>query len=518
MNKPNVLFLITDQQRADSMGCYGNPAGCTPHLDAMAAEGLVFDRAYCESPICMPSRVTLLTGRYAAHHGVRFHNNNIDAHEQTLAHVFANAGYYTHCIGKMHLFSQEKSGNPESLPDWRAGKWQDFTGPFCGFQSCDLILGHSNSLCGHYGQWLQEKHPAAVETFWTERMEAVGDADVFGLQNAFRTQIPEEAHSSAYVAEKCSDVFAHAQQTEQPFLCYASFPDPHWPVCPPRAWLDAFNAAELPARIPYTGTCERDDYPRQYQELARGHKYYDGGCRFIADQHTEDVENIRRGYHAAVAFIDYNVGKIIAELKQRGLYENTIIVFTTDHGEYLGDHGLHAKGGFLYDSFIRCPLIIRDPRSQRRGRTAAPFSFVDMAATLCELAGIDNPLLDDGLSQGAVLSGACAALREHCTVTHFSNSDAQDAPHDQHALIYQQWKLVYAAADPNGLLFNLEQDPQELQNLWHDPASQAVKQALLMRLFADLNGRHDRYAIKDKWAIEPGYHMHLMQRDFWITE
>ena len=515
MTKPNVLFIITDQQRADSMGCYGNPAGTTPHLDALAAESMIFDEAYCESPICMPSRVSLLTGRYAAHHGVRFHNNNIAEQEQTLAHVFTDAGYYTHCIGKMHLYSQEKSGNPESLPDWKAGKWRDFKGPFCGFQGCELILGHSNSLCGHYGMWLKEKHPAAVEAFWTDKMQPLGDRKIFGMSNAFRTGIPEEAHSSAYVAEKCGEVFERAQEKQQPFFCYASFPDPHWPVCPPHEWLDKFADVKLPQRIPYVGECEQDDYPMQYKELVRGNRYYDGGCRFIGDEHAEDMEKIRRGYHAAVAFVDHNVGKIIEDLKQRGLYENTIIVYTTDHGEYLGDHGLHAKGGFMYDSFIRCPLIIHDPRSEFHGRSAAPFSFIDMPATLCDLAEIDNPLPHDGISQSAHIRKGDKSARTHCTVTHFANSDAAEAPHDQHAIVYQEWKLVFSAVDPHGILFNRKTDPQELCNLWHDSSSQSVKQELMQRLFSDLSGRHDRSAIRDKRAIEPGYYMHLMERDFW---
>lgn len=516
MSQPNVLFLITDQQRADSMGCYGNPCGTTPHLDALAADGLIFDQAYCESPICMPSRTTLLTGKYAAHHRVTMHNTAIHDDERTMADVYNQAGYYTHCIGKMHLYSQERRGNPESLPDWQEGQYDDYTGPFCGFEGADLILGHSNSLYGHYGQWLQEHHPDVVEAFWTDNLEPAGDPAVFGMQNAFRTEIPEDAHSSWYVADMCSKVFDLAEANEQPFFCYASFPDPHWPVCPPGTWFDKFIDAELPPRIPYRGECEREDMPPQYAGIRNGERFYEGGCKYIGSDYAEDMEKIRRGYHAAVAFIDHNVGRIIADLKQRGLYDNTIIIYTTDHGEYLGDHGLQAKGGFLYESFVRTPLIVKDIAPDRqRGRSQAPFSFVDVAQTLCELSDVGCTLATDGVSQAPVCRGAAEQVRAHCTVTHYSFRQEQDAPADQHAIIYQQWKLVYTAREANGLLFNLEQDPQELQNLWHDAEHQSIKQELLMRLFEDLSGRRDWQAVQDRFQILPGYQNHLMTREFW---
>ena len=514
-SKPNILFLITDQQRADSMGCYGNPAGTTPNLDQLAADGLVFDQAYCESPICMPSRVTLLTGKYAEQHGVVLHNNNIRPEERTLADTFNNAGYYTHCIGKMHMYSQEQPGNPESLPDWRAGMHQDFQGPFCGFQGCDLILGHSNSVTGHYGEWVKKHHPAAVETFWTENHEAVADRKKFHITNAFRTDIPEEAHSSYYVAEQCKKVFGIAEEQEQPFFCYASFPDPHWPVCPPGTWFDKFKDAELPPRIPYHDECDRDDLPPQYKAIKNGTRYYNGGCRFIGHEHAEEIEAIRRGYHAAVAFIDYNVGRIIDDLKQRGLYDNTIIIYTTDHGDYLGDHGLQAKGGFLYESFIRTPMLIRDPQGLKGKRITAPFSFVDVAETLCDLADVEYDLAGSGISQAVVCRGEQQQVREHCTVTHFAHSESEDCPADQHAIIFEDWKLVYTAGQEHGLLFDLNNDPQELENLWHNKDHAEQKQALLNRLFTDMHLRKHKQAIRDKSASLPGYYNHLMVKDFW---
>lgn len=517
-NQPNILFLITDQQRADSMGCYGNPAGTTPNLDQLAADGLIFDQAYCESPICMPSRVTLLTGKYAEHHGVKLHNNNIRPDELTLADTFNQAGYYTHCIGKMHLYSQEQTGNPESLPDWHAGLHQDFQGPFCGFQGCDLILGHSNSITGHYGAWLKQHHPLALESFWTENHKAVGDRTFFHIANAFRTDIPEEAHSSYYVAEQCTKVFDLAAEKDQPFFCYASFPDPHWPVCPPGTWLDKFKDARLPPRIPYQGECERMDLPPQYRAIKEGIRYYNGGCRFIGDKYQEEMEGIRRAYHAAVAFIDYNVGRIIDELKQRGQYDNTIIIYTTDHGDYLGDHGLQAKGGFLYESFIRAPLLIRDPRACKGQRIQAPFSFVDVAATLCELADVEYDLAGNGISQAPVCRGNTAQVREHCTVTHFAHSEAVEAPADQHAIIHDGWKLVYTAGQAHGLLFHLQTDDHELENLWHDPAHQQKKDELLNRLFTDLHLRKDKQAIRDMRKSLPGYYNHLMEKSFWQAE
>ena len=186
---PNILFVTTDQQRRDTLGCYGNAQIKTPHIDRLANSGVVFDRAYCESPICLPARVTMITGKKSVHHGVTLHNSSMRDGENTLGDVLQGHGYRTHFVGKPHFKSQQHRGTEESIADWKDGKFEGWNGPYAGFETVDIILGHSNPLIGHYGQWLKENHPDRLDAFRFKNFDSI---DVTSGQGTYKNNIDEK--------------------------------------------------------------------------------------------------------------------------------------------------------------------------------------------------------------------------------------------------------------------------------------------------------------------------------------
>jgi len=519
-NKPNILFITTDQQRRDTLGCYENPLIQTPHIDRLAQEGVQLNRAYCESPICIPSRVTMITGKKASHHGATLHNSSMRADERTIGHILAENGYITHLIGKPHFKSQQHRGTEESIADWRDGNYENWSGPYAGFQTVDLILGHSNSLLGHYGQWLRENHADQYHYFKLDNMEPL---DVTCGNGTYKNSIPEEIYSSTYVGDQTCRFLESVTASGQPFYCFASFPDPHWPIMPPKEYFEMYDNVEMPENIPYIGEADKSNYPRQFKRAWEhiNHHYqgdilYDGGGHYM--KNPADAAKIMRPYWGAVSLIDKNVGKILDKLEELGMVEDTIVIFTTDHGEYMGAHGLMAKGGFLWEEFVNLPFIIKYPPEVKVGlRSNALFSLLDVVPTLLDYAGVaDHHLALDGISQRSLFNGTADSLRRSLTIMHPTQGDPVLAP-DQHVLITNTWKLVYYAGDPNGELYNLQDDPKELHNLYNQPQAQEIQRTLTRQLLDELILQHDKGPQLQARTADH-YGKHVMTYDMWQPE
>lgn len=504
----NVLFLITDQQRHDTLGCAGNAVIRTPHLDALAARGVRVDRAYCESPICMPSRCTLATGLRAAHHGVRLHCQSLSPRIPTFYQELADAGWRTHAVGKLHLQSQEHAGNPESLPDYLQGKWRNFRGPYYGFQTIEMALGHTNPLVGAYGEWLAERHPEAISSMLEENLRQV----VVGGQGVYDNDIPETAHSSAFVADRAIAELERRAADGQPFFTFASFPDPHWPIMPPPRWFHMYDDAVLPPPTPYCGEAERQDHPAVFRRLRQlqGRLPYDGGG--YPEMDPAKVAASTRAYYGSISFIDHQVGRILDRLRTLGLERDTVVIFTADHGEYMGSHGLMAKGGYMYESFIRVPFLVSCPGSLPEGATCqGMLSFPDLIPSLSELIGHQTKLGHDGTSQVASWRGGEPA-RTSVDVTHFSHDPAYP---DLHALVRDDGsKLVEYPGDAHSLVYDLASDPHELDNL--ATRRPGLREELRGELLATLAGARDRQAMREQREGRlPGYGRHITGRKVW---
>ena len=266
LHRPNILIITTDQQRTDSLSCYGSDFTHTPHLDRLAREGIRLDRAYCTNPVCTPSRVSLFTGKQVSRHGVWNVGVNCPEDERMISHHLAAEGYRTHYIGKAHFqaFGLNGQQSRESRNDWAAG-YQDWSGPYYGFQTAELALGHTTyGISGHYGAWVRSQvSPSDVEAWETSRR--IGDAGFGG--NAHDWSIPLKYHNSIWTADRTIAIL-EAHDPSQPFMMAVGFQDPHHPHALPTEFTDRVDPKAVP--LPDFTAGELDDKPPHFMEAHTG--------------------------------------------------------------------------------------------------------------------------------------------------------------------------------------------------------------------------------------------------------
>ncbi len=452
----NILLILTDQQRKDSLGCYGNTVTATPNLDRLAARGVRYERNYVANQICMPNRLSLMTGENIRSHGLWTNGLLLDE-RRTLAHHLADQGYDTASIGKIHFtpFGGD-GGNRESMQFWREHPEETvWHGPYWGFDHVELALGHTSPLA-HYGEWfyrnggtdeMLERHP---------RTE--------GSQSGVR-DLPSKLHDSAWVAERSLEYMNRNKNSDKPFFLVASFPDPHHPFDPPREVAAKYppECALDPVGSP-EDLATRPEHYRQQFEGAWGRwgvndpKHPDG----LDETHSKDRIALT---YAMVDLIDQNVGKILDGLNEMGLADDTIVVFTSDHGELLGDHGLWAKGPFFYECLINTPLIIAAPDGAKGEVCDSLISALDLAPTLCDLAGAEGLPFANGVSQANTLHDPTTKNGDHCLVEYRNGYGENDVA--SVAYVTQHKKYIrYQNGDEE--YTNLQADPEERRNLAAD--------------------------------------------------
>jgi arylsulfatase A-like enzyme len=484
---PNMIIVTTDQQRVDSMGCYGSAWMKTPHLDKLAAGGVVFDRAYCANSVCTPSRASLFSGRYLSRHGAWNVGTHVPEDTVMLSHRLAAADYRTHYVGKAHFQPHgPDSSSKESIPGWR-DRYPQFKGPYYGFQTVELSLGHGTyGLAGHYGAWLRTQVSEA-------RLEELNQAAMRGAYdfscNACDWSLPAALHSSVWTAERAI-TFLREEGRRRPFLLAVGFQDPHHPHVVPRDYtgrvspsavpLPAWQPGELDDKPPHfittrQGKIDKSEFRGEFKVAGQGSGYN------FADVAEQDAREARAYYYTMVQLIDREMGRLLAALEAEGLAENTIVVFTTDHGELLGDHGLWMKGPYHYEQLIRVPLLMRWPVGMPAGRrSSACVSLVDVVPTLMALAGCGRDAELDGCDICAAWSDAGVLPRSHVVV------ETVDDPAGlrEKTVVTATRKLSYYHNQPFGELYDLEKDPSELRNCWDD-AAYAPDKARLMGLLLD---------------------------------
>jgi arylsulfatase A-like enzyme len=474
---PHILFITTDQQRADTLACYGMAEAQTPNLDALAAEGVVFNRAYCTNVVCTPSRAAMLTGRYPNVTGAWNIGVSVNEDEFTLCDHLRPLGYRNVACGKMHFRPQcaDHDGEPEDVAMRDRGRASD--GSYFGF--------HDHHLCedngfGPYMDWLREVAPEHVE----RRGAPKGNTD-----HSWVNEMPVELHHTRWVGDRA--VAAIEQHVPaRPLFLWASFVDPHHPFNPPAEFAARFEDMEAAPCIERAGEHDlRPDHLRR--QGARG--YWPGG----GGEHSQhgEMDRIRRHYQAMIAFIDDEVGRILQALQDKGMRDDTIVVFTSDHGEYLGDHGLLYKGPWFYECLARVPLIVHGRGRIEAGRTVDGLvENVDLLPTLMDLIGVESHSGVQGVSQVPVIRGEVASVKDSAITSY----DAHDRGIHGKCLITEQYKLTVFTGESYGELFDLHEDPDELHNRFFDEAYAAVKADLFQhfthRLIADQDPSPERKA------------------------
>jgi arylsulfatase A-like enzyme len=494
----NVLLITTDQHKANTLGCYGDPMGATPVLDRLAAAGARFAQCRTQNPFCQPARATLLTGMYPSTHGVVRNGIDLpdDACADSLATLLADAGFATALIGKAHFASYYPNfptGRIESIPDsGRAAR--DWRGPYFGFQHVELVsdvhnirlapdMGRWNWGFGpppmglHYGEYLfRDGHARGVERLRLMQPEAAGTT--WGPTQTWKNALPEEDHPTTWIADRA---VAWLEHVEQPFFAWISFPDPHHPFDPPHPWCDRFRPDDMTAVLPAAHPDELDGKPafhRQWSQGFRGTPYEWANPGWALFTNHERL-TILAAYYGMIAQLDHAVGRVLEVLSHRGLADETLVVFTADHGDYMGEHQMMLKGPIHYEALIRVPFIVHGPGMGRGAVVTDPVGTIDVAPTVLRACGFPIPATVEGrplgdrprewvLTEDDMIRGALA-FRTVTTRRHRLTR----AEHD--------------AAD--GELYDLDDDPGELVNRWADPALRHVR-AELLALLDDVM-RHD---------------------------
>lgn len=503
----NILFVTTDQQRYDALGCNGGKVARTPVVDALAATGLRYRRGHVHNVVCMPSRSTMLTGQHPRTHGVIANGIALPSDAPSVAAYLRDAGgYRTALLGKAHFephldpllrFSENRM-----CAERRRGPWR-------GFEHVELAT-HGPMGGHHYADWLWEQAPGTIAGF----------GGVLTGRGGGDTGAPEVTHNPVVRAQYHTDWVAdrtlrwlETLGDDEPWFCWVSFPDPHHPFDPPVDEVTAridWRDVPLPEGYPESREqAERilEGKPRHWLDWYRGRfKNPEGGpVSFVPGELTSDqIREINAMIHVENELVDEALGKMMRWLVARGWDENTDVVYTSDHGELQGDFGLMFKGPYHTESLLKIPLVWRPAPAAGVVPTVIdePVGHVDLAPTFCKIAGLDVP----DWMQGEPLPETSGSDRERVLTTF----DSQFAPVGMHLrTIYRDGHIctVYEPSSPvgggafpiywsiwgrgcaiprydgtEGELYDVRSDPHQRHNLWRDPSRRAWRDELIADL------------------------------------
>jgi arylsulfatase len=462
-DRPNILWICSDQQRFDTLGCCGNRFVRTPHLDRLAEQGVLFENAFCQSPICTPSRASFLSGRYPRTTRARQNGQNIPEDEVLVTRLLADAGYHCGLAGKLHLSTCDPAhcrDTERRIDDgYDVFHWSHAPPP--------LWPGNA------YGNWLQERG---------ERYET---RSFRGSQHVHEG-MPAEHHQTTWCAEMAIAFMASGEGTDRPWLFCVNMFDPHFPFDPPREYLERYldRLHEIPLPVYTEG--ELDDKPR-YQQRAFRDRYHHAGPHAFEQMDDDEHRLVTCAYWAMCDLIDEQVGRMLQALDASGRRDDTLVIYMSDHGEMLGDHSIYLKGPYFYEPAVKVPLIISWPQRIEPGRRSpALVELMDIAPTLLDAAGLPRHEGMQGRSLWPLLSDPNVEIDRHhdgvyCEYYHGMSADVEPAPFAT-MLRTDRHKIVVAHGLETGELYDLASDPTETHNLWASPDHAAVKMNMLQRL------------------------------------
>ena len=508
--KPNFLLFVTDQHRADWLGCAGHPVVRTPNIDAIAAQGTRFADFHVALPVCMPNRASLFTGRMPSVHGLRHNGCLLSERANTFVDVLAAGGYATASIGKSHLqpFTDKPPfRKPDDVERLVPEAWKNdignytkeepagfdkpsnapFETPYYGFQHVDMVTSHGDQCGGQYGQWFRETVPN-----WKELHDPANElVHDYTCPQAYRTPIPDYKYPTAWVADKAVEYLEGRKDEDAPFFAFVSFPDPHHPFNPPGKYWDMYDPNDFDVDLPYDAH-ENPTPPMQHEK-----KMFEQGIEpaipqmpfFASDKHICEAKALTAGM---ITMIDDHIGRVIDALKSSGEYDHTVIIFTSDHGDYLGDFNLLLKGPIMLPSITRVPMIWSDPEARAEVQTDTMASTIDISASILERAGLAPYNGIQGQSFLDALDGT-AAHRDEVMIEHNDGGPRMGFNKAVRArtLRSADWRMTIFAGEGWGELYDLNADPRECRNLWDEPEYASTKATLSMRLLEHLTFQMD---------------------------
>ncbi|MCP5149761.1 MAG: sulfatase-like hydrolase/transferase [Ectothiorhodospiraceae bacterium] len=483
--RPNILFITSDQQRGDCYGFEGRPVR-TPHLDMLASEGTRFAACITPNVVCQPSRASILTGLLPRTHGVA--DNGIDlppeAAETGFAATLARGGYRTGFVGKAHFATSHtfaRTGTPECRHSMQEYD-ESWFGPYMGFEHVELVVeGHNHwpplepPSGQHYERWYHGDGRGALKN----ELYATRLAPDVGAPQTWHSALPTAWHNSTWIGNQTiAYIERHA---DEPFCLWASFPDPHHPFDAPDPWSRMHDPDEVDLPVHRTLDLERrpwwhraslENKPSIRQDLAAIRENY-SRIKTIDDLH---LRHVIANYFGMISLIDHNVGRILASLDALGLADDTIVVFSTDHGDWLGDHGLILKGPMHYEGLLRVGCIMRGPGVPAGQVVQDPVSTLDLAATFHDYAGVSPARELNSRSLRGLVEGR--ETRDFAYNEWALNASRCGVALELRTVRTRTHKMTVDLNSGAGELYHLAEDPHEMENLYEDPGHAAVRREL----------------------------------------
>jgi len=450
---------MTDQQRFDSLGCYGAAFAHTPHLDQLSTEGALFERCYANNPICTPSRASLMTGKHIFDHGVRQLNDQLPPHEVLFPQRLRARGYQTALFGKLHVSAADREAVARHPNDG-----------FDVYELCNEGCMHMGATYQAYSAWLAERDPEFYA--WLK------------VEGRALTHPRRDVHLTHWATERTIDFLEHGRDPLRPFFCMMSIFEPHNPYEHyPAEMEELVDAGAIPEPV------SRGMAPEPHAIARERHENYFADYASLS---PDKLHKIRHGYHTAVAYADLEFGRVLAKLESLGLQENTLVLFTSDHGDMLGDHDLLVKGAYFFDPNIRVPLLMRWPAGFEGGqRISGLVQLHDLAATILAAAGMDddpiNACMPDARNLLDLAQGRVGTVHDAVYCCYRNSGMCRghsywDPPINATMIRDDQYKLNVWHDTGEGELYDLDADPFEQENLWEAEGVDGVRAGLRARL------------------------------------
>jgi arylsulfatase A-like enzyme len=461
---PNILWVCSDQQRFDTIAGLNNQHVRTPHLRQFMAEAATFTHAFVQSPVCTPSRASFLTGRYPHITGARMNGTRIRPTERLVTRVLADFGYTCGLAGKLHLSPCSGGKVEDRIDDGYSRFWWSH-------DLQDIWPGHNM-----WHVWLQSQGVT-----WPKP-----PSDPWGVP------VDPKYTQAAWCADRAIQ-FMREQRGFGPWLMSVNMFQPHHPFLPAKEYLDRYDPEKLPSPAYKPG--ELDSKPPHQRSAHNGTAY--------PFSKLSDLERrkITAAYYAMIEQVDHEFGRMLKDLGDTGQADNTIVIFMSDHGEMLGDHGFYLKGCHFYDCSMRVPLMIRWPKRFSAGlKTDALVEMVDIVPTLLEAAGI--PVIEgiQGRSLTALLEGKTEEHRDSVYMESYSMPARREAAMMATSVRTRTHKMTVYHSMNTGELYDLRKDPGEFRNLWDDPGSRSAKEEMMARLVARMSETVDPLPVqKSPW-------------------
>ncbi len=490
-----ILFVTTDQQRYDTLGCNGGTLAHTPVVDALAAAGHRYERAHPQSVVCMPSRSTMITGQHPSTHGVWMNGVALPPDAPSVAAVLHDEGYRTALIGKPHF---EPFLDPFArFPENRFAR-EGMDGPHRGFEHMEAAT-HSGTGPLHYARWLAANHPEAVRMFYPVLDSALevnaAGGGATGAPQVHDNPISREWYHTDWVADR-TIAWLESLDSEDDWFCWMSFPDPHHPWDPPASELRRVDWRDVPLPDGYVeDAAERegilDAKPRHWRA------WYDG--RLVsnfeaphdwvpATMTTDQVREVNARNAVECELIDEALGRVLAAADRLGWTDDLDVVYTTDHGELQGDFGLLFKGPYHVDGLMRLPLIWRPAPSAAvtPSTVTRPVGLVDLAPTFCAIAGVVAPSWMEGRALpvddiDADERGIERVLTEWDSVLFGVGVHLRTITRD--GWVCTTYQPGWCHDGTEGELYDLAEDPLQRANRWGDPLVAGIQRDLLADLW-----------------------------------